>query len=131
MAIDREETKNQLFGGFQKCKTPEVPNVGVSVVKEGTPQNKPETPKLPKWKTLEKVTVLLTSEQKDQMDELARKLMRFRHKEGGSFDDKERITANSVVRVILDNVIEKIDTLEIQKILTEDELKTWMSGLFK
>jgi hypothetical protein len=131
MAIDREETKNQLFGGFKKRKTSEVPDVGSCVEKVEPFDDKLGTSKLPKWKTLEKVTVLLTSEQKDQMDDLARKLMRFRNKGGGSLDDKERITANSVVRVILDNVIERIDLLELQKIRTEDELKSWMSGLFK
>ncbi len=127
MAIDREETKNQLFGGFQKSRTSEVQ-------KEKDPAisiDKSETSKLPKWKTLEKVTILLTSEQKDHMDDVARKLMRFRHKGCSPLDDKERITANSVVRVILDNVIERIDALEIQNIRTENELKTWMSGLFK
>ena len=127
MAIDREETKNQLFGGFQKSRTPEVQKEKSPVVSI----DKSETSKLPKWKTLEKVTILLTSEQKDHMDDVARKLMRFRQKGCSPLDDKERITANSVVRVILDNVIERIDALEIQNIRTENELKTWMSGLFK
>ena len=103
MAIDREETKNSLFGGFQKSVTSKVKEFGSSGKKTEVSKGKLVTPKLPKWKTLEKVTVLLSSEQKDLMDDVARRLMRFRQKEGSSDNETERITANSVVRGILDN----------------------------
>jgi hypothetical protein len=126
MAIDREETKNLLFGGLSQRGTSKVLEKQSSHVKDDS-----STSKVPKWKTLEKVTVLLTSEQKDAMDETARTLMRFRHKETPSLDDKERITANSVVRAILDNAIERLACLEVRSIRTEEGLREWVASIFK
>ncbi len=87
--------------------------------------------KLPKWKTLEKITVLLTSEQRDAVDDLVRTLMRFRSHEDVSKDERERITANSIFRALLDNFISKAISLEIEAIQNEDELRKWINRLFK
>jgi len=90
-----------------------------------------ESHKLPKWKTLEKITVLLTSEQRDAMNDLAKTLMRFRSHEDLSKDERERITANSIFRALLDNFISKANSLEIEAIQNEDELRKWINRLFK
>lgn len=90
-----------------------------------------ETQKLPKWKTLEKITVLLTSEQRDAMDDLARTLMRFRSHGNLSKDERERITANTIFRALLDNFLSKANSLDIEAIQNEDELRKWINILFK
>ena len=121
MAIDPEETKRSLFGGLRNSQTSKVNKSAASK----------EPPFLPKWKRLEKVTVLLTNEQRDAIEDLARQVMRFRSKESISKEDRERITANTVVRALLDSFICKASSLEMEAISNEDELKEWLGSLFK
>ncbi len=66
--------------------------------------------KLPKFKTYEKLTILLKAFNLEYLDKLEKKIMRNR----SSKNKKERITKNSILRCILD-VISKlpIDTSEI------------------
>ena len=128
MAIDPEETKNLLFGGFKNSKRSAAVKQEIPITKE---DGNFGTSKLPKWKTLEKVTILLTPEQKDCIDDMARKIMRFRQKAKIPLDEKERITANSVVRALLDNFMSQVSGLELQHIHTEEDLKHWISTLFR
>ena len=123
MAIDPEETKKSLFGGLRTSQTSKVEKSATSKAKG--------PPSLPKWKRLEKVTVLLTNEQRDAIEDLARQVMRFRSKESLPKEDRERITANTVVRALLDGFICKASSLEMEAISNEDELKEWLGSLFK
>ena len=123
MAIDPEETKKSLFGGLRTSQT--------SKVEKNVPSKVKEAPFLPKWKRLEKVTVLLTNEQRDAIEDLARQVMRFRSKEALAKEDRERITANTVVRALLDSFICKASSLEMEAISNEEDLKEWLGSLFK
>jgi hypothetical protein len=140
VVIDAEETKNSLFGGLKsstpkaekKQQTSEVAKLDTCKLKTVEHQQLPQvqTPALPKWKTLEKVTVLLTNQQRDAIEDLARAIMRNRSQSNPSKDDRERITANTVVRALIDNLIETISELQIKEIQNEDELKLWLQQLF-
>lgn len=123
MVIDPEETKKSLFGGLKSstCRVRTSPTPEVA---------KKETPSLPKWKTLEKVTVLLTNQQRDAVEDLARSIMRHRSHGGTKSDNSERITANTVVRALIDNLIETAPDLAMKQIHNEEELKAWLSQLF-
>lgn len=135
-AIDPKETANTLFGGMKKSSSSQVKelktsNSSVHLKKRSMEQLKKDNSKVPKFATLEKVTVLLTSEQKDTLDDIARKLMRFRSNALVGKEERERITANTICRALLDNVIDRIDSLEIEAIQNEAELKTWLEKIFK
>jgi hypothetical protein len=139
MAINAEDTKNTLFGGITKPKTAEVKKLKTQEVPESKTakhtepdiSNNSKSSKLPKWKTLEKVTVLMTNTQKDAIDDLARKLMRLRSHEVNPKEERERITANTIFRALLDNFLSRIDLLDMKKVYDEDELKEWLGQLFK
>lgn len=113
MAIDAEETKNMLFGVLPKSKTPKLPNLSTSEVAESEP----------KWRRLEKVTVLMTGAQKDALDEMARKLMRFR------VSGDERITANTIIRALLDVTLPAMQDLPLSPVSDEKELAAWLRQL--
>lgn len=73
----------------------------------------------PKHKQLEKVTCLLKYEQKFLLDFLAKKI----HKERIPNQKSERITANSLVRVLVDILNEKQNDISLSNIQNEEELK--------
>lgn len=127
MAIDKEETKNSLFGNIKKqTKTNDRPEKEDTKEASLTPQNQ-----LAKWETLDRVTVLLTEEQKDGLDRLARKLMKFRVRETKGNPTKERITANTIIRALIDNLLERESDVPLEVVISEEELKIWTSKLFK
>lgn len=123
MVIDPEETKRSLFGGLKSA----TPKAEKSITSEVA---KTETPNIPKWKTLEKVTVLLTNQQRDAVEDLARTIMRYRSRQEMKGENSERITANTVVRALIDNLIETAPALAMQEIRNEDDLKSWLRQLF-
>ena len=90
-----------------------------------------DSKKLPKFATLERVIALLTSTQKDSVDDLARQIMRFRSRSTSLKEDRERITANTVYRALVDNFISRLDLLKMVEIQNEEELKEWIGLLFK
>jgi hypothetical protein len=125
MPIDRNEAKNTLFGGLKKSHTPEEK-------KQQTPkENKFASSELPKWRTFEKVTVLLSSEQKDAIDELSKKFMRYRSQQASTPESRERITANSIFRSLLSIFIEKSKSLDMTAVQNEEELAEWVRQVFK
>lgn len=129
-AIDREETKNRLFGALKQPK----PNASSPEPKKRPKASLPEDeagPELPKWRTLDKVTVLLTSEQRDGMEDIARKLMRFRSKQDKVGEERERITANTVFRALVENFLDRVDGISLETIQNEEGLKSWLSRLFR
>lgn len=125
MIIDAEETKKSLFGGLKES----LPST--SIAPKTQEVTKSGTPNIPKWKTLEKVTVLLTNQQRDAVEDLARTIMRHRTSNDKSSIDRERITANTVVRVLIDNLIDIIPTLKIRNIDNEAELKIWLQQMLQ
>jgi hypothetical protein len=82
--------------------------------------------RLAKWETLDRVTVLLTEEQKEGLDKLARRLMKFRAKETRGNPDKERITSNSIIRALIDIFLEHATDTPLEVISSEEDLKVWV-----
>ncbi len=126
MAIDQEETQNSLFGNIKKQVKP------AEKIKEQTHFETNELEDLsPKWSTFDRISVLLTEKQKDGLNNLARRLMKFRVKETRGNPTKERITANTLIRVLVDNFLEKEAELPLEIICSEEELKLWTGKLLK
>jgi hypothetical protein len=69
-----------------------------------------------KWKSLSKVNVLLETRQKDFLDDFAKKIMRNR-KCGG-----ERITANTILRCLVDVLESKSERVSLSEIGEESQL---------
>lgn len=154
MAHLDKDTGNTLFGGLLKSRSLEVPvtevsaglapatanisektlpaNSGGSKVQQSrTPEVKSATKHLPKWKTLEKVTVLISAKQKGVIDDLAKLIMRARAHDDTPTEGRERITANTVLRVLIDLLDEKTPADPEEAINNEDELREWMRRIFR
>ena len=95
MALDTSKAKDSLFGNIKKAKEPQsieteiksetlshhvdlAPSIA-EVNKQETEENRVE--ELAKWRQFDKITALLTSEQKEGLDRVAKKLMKHRSKE--------------------------------------------------
>lgn len=137
MAINPQETKNKLFGGLKKEPIiihPEQPSEKDNNLKEVDRQKEtiivPES-ELPKWQSLDKVTTLLTPEQKEGLDRIARKIMKFRSKQLKGVDTKERITANTVIRALVENLLEREELLQMEVLSDENDVHAWIRKVFK
>jgi hypothetical protein len=136
MAIDKEETKKSLFGGLKSNTTPEVPKIATSEVSEFVSYEHPKSQTsektlsvLPKWKTLEKVTAMISTRQLDAIDQITRDAMRNRHKIPHT--NRERITANTVLRALLDILADKLPLVEVPPLNNEESVKDWLTLLLK
>lgn len=69
--------------------------------------------------------------QKDALDDIARKIMRFRAQHTAVKEDRERITANTVFRALIDNFIDRFPYIKMEPIQNEDELREWLQRLFR
>ena len=136
MGIDQEETKNTLFGGLKKSASSGAHHSRSSKAKKSDASEvkkslTPEVEAMPKWKTFEKVTVLMTTDQRDALEETARKLVRFRSAQAFPPEEKERITANTIARALLDNFMERIDSLAMDSVKNEEDVRAWLKKIFK
>jgi hypothetical protein len=120
MALDCEETQDTLFGGLNKEKEVFKPSTSS---KDTQPLLMQEA--LQKWETMDKVTACLLPGQKEWLDGMAKKIMRSRAK--NSSVDKERITANTIIRSVLASVIDVIGKDNPAHIQNEKELCEWFS----
>jgi hypothetical protein len=142
VAINTSKVGDSLFGNISKepvAKKKKVskvlPEIKVSISKQNKklektikPEKQEQSLGLPKWKEFVKVSAYLREDQKDTLDNLAKQIMRSRET-GTSNEGKERITANSLVRVAVDILCEKIPGFEVEGISNEDELRERMSKL--
>ena len=96
MAIDRNSTKDSLFPKKPvKAKSENsipVPSLSFGVQNIGTS----DVPK-----SLDKITLPMNTDQKEKLDVLAKRLMKFRKAAG-----KERITANTLIRSLISVFLE-------------------------
>lgn len=120
MAIDQQQARHQLFGGLDSKKAAQTSNTPTTVLEDTT-----EAPvkRQPKWENMEQQTVFLAPGQKDWLDAMAKKIMRVRKGSGKS--DRERITANTVLRCILACAIENVQD-QFPAIQNEEELRVWL-----
>jgi hypothetical protein len=148
MAIDTGETKNSLFGGFKKAPkqvsdenlvSKNELQIKIDIDTEAVEnENKIIQNDLsenfqiqPKWQTFDKVTALLTTEQKEGLDRVAKKLMKFRAKDLKGRDDKERITANTLIRALVENFLNLEDMMQLEVLNNEKDVQKWLKTLYK
>lgn len=134
MALDKDATKDSLFGGLKKTAKHAPAEETIVVQPSPAPSasittQDPAT--APKWQQLDKVTVLLTAEEKEGIDRIARRLMKHRSNALKGKQDKERITANSLIRCLIDVFLEKEESLELEIITSENEVREWVRKVFK
>lgn len=144
MAINTNDTKDSLFGALKKAVKPvpkeidlaqekifkEPENASSSPYTSHIKESNPAISALPKWQTFDKVTTLLTSDQKEGLDRIAKKLMKYRSKQLKGLDNKERITANTLIRSLIDNFLELEDSLHFETLTSEKEVKEWIAKVF-
>lgn len=140
--IDTTATKNSLFGGLKAEVKPleviselkQAPEEKLILVKrkELDPKIKNEQVKKnnPKWLSLDKVTVLLTTDQKDGLDRVAKKIMKRRSKQLKVSDNKERITTNTLIRALVNHFLEIEESFESEVLLSEQDVQKWIKNAF-
>lgn len=141
MAIDANETRNTLFGGLKKSSHPqkkenavaeETKNSAVEekeyVSTETKAINREST--TPKWLNLDKVTVLLTTKQKEGLDRVAKKIMKYRSRDLKGNDSKERITANTLIRSLIENFLLLENDLQMEILSSEEDVHEWIKRIF-
>jgi hypothetical protein len=57
--------------------------------------------------------------------------MKFRSNQLKGIEEKERITANTILRSLIDNFLEVEDSLQLETLTSEKEVKEWISKVFK
>lgn len=147
MALDTEQTKNSLFGNIKKqsLKSVSVEELPVAPIQNRIEKVQPIAVKEPqreeksdaepqedtilaKWQTLDRVTVLLSEEEKEGLDKLSKKIMKYRAKDTRGKKEKERITANTIIRALIDNLLECEDKLEMTVLETEEDVRAWIKN---
>lgn len=136
MAINPQETKNSLFGGLKKDPIviqPEYQAPSEEINKEVVPveENSIDSDQaLPKWQSLDKVTALLTTEQKEGLDRVAKKIMKYRSRDLKGNDSKERITANTLIRGLIENFLALEGALKMEILSSEEDVHAWIKDVF-
>lgn len=125
MALDKD-TGNTLFGNIKKKDSEKQEDfVNSKTIFEETETIKNHLSKA-KWEQFDKVTTLLTSEQKEGLDRIAKKLMKYRSKELKGKDNKERITANMLIRALIENFLHVEETIQLEVLSSEEEVYKWI-----
>lgn len=134
MAIDTNDTKNKLFGGLAKqdpeavrAKT-EKPVIELPCDNPGKQATQPTM--MPKYQTFDKVTTLLTTEQKERLDRVAKKIMK-RRAMAPKGSDSERVTANTVIRALIDNFLAVEESFQHGVLYSENDVSEWIKEMFK
>lgn len=137
MALD-PGTKNSLFGNLKKDSVLEKNEKICDVITplSSTVNDEKLSKKLdneidqkleqPKWQTLDKVTVLLTTDQKSGLDKVAKKLMKYRSNTLRGNDEKERITANTLIRALIENFLSLESKMELETLSSEADVHRWI-----
>lgn len=131
MALDKQETSNSLFGNIKKAtKQPPKEVIPASL---GGLEVKSElvAPTNEEWEFIERITLPLSVEQKEGVDRIAKNIMRNRSKSPFNKEKRERITANTIIRVLIDNLLEKEELLAGAAVNTEEEARLWVKRVFK
>ena len=146
MALD-SDTQNSLFGNLKKSIERTVPkeiqheNMLVKPTLEIKIEKALNVSKksieinvaypTPKWQTFDKVTVLLAAEHKEGLDRVAKKLMKYRSNELKGKDDKERITANTLIRALTQSFLNLEGSMKLETLSSEDDVFKWVKKNLK
>ena len=129
MALDKQETKNSLFGNIKKTLKPpeEVLKSNPEIISTKTDAISNRT----QLEIIERVTLPLSIEQKEGLDRLAKKIMRNRSNNPFHKENRERITANTIIRALIDTLLEKEYLFEGVTANNEEEAKRLVKGALK
>lgn len=142
MAIDTKKARDSLFGGVSRKEMHPVPSTTPKSPTINLPEKDPDPEQLndrldvgrsqlvPKYQTFDKVTALLTTEQKDGLDRVAKRIMKQRANVIKGHN-KERITANTIIRALIDNFLEFEGSIENDVISSESDVCEWIKKMFK
>lgn len=135
MAIDTKDTKDSLFGNLKKTeKKIQEPVKEPPAIEHTQEVSEPEVPKktkpehsTAKFHTFDKVTALLTTEQKEGLDRIARRMMKQR---GVAQRGAERITANTIMRAVIGNFLEVEGNFKHDVMSSEEDVYEWAERIF-
>ncbi|HEY4830951.1 MAG TPA: hypothetical protein VIH61_00085 [Waddliaceae bacterium] len=125
-AINQEDTKNTLFGN---CK-----NTSKEVIVPQQPQRLNETAtgqKIAKYQNYDKVTALLTPEQKLGLDRVVKRIMKHRASALKGSADKERITANTLLRALIEHFLKSEPGKQMDVLACEEDVYKWITKLYE
>jgi hypothetical protein len=132
--IDKDAAADSLFGHIKQTRESE---------KNKAPRKALEIKELPneevkqspvevasQWPTHERQTIILTIRQKEELDRLAKQIMRSRPRHTfQKVTERERITANTLIRALIDIFLEKGEFPVPPEINNEEETKLWLKTL--
>lgn len=78
-----------------------------------------------------KVTVLFTTEQKEGLDRIAKKLMKYRSKQLKGYANKERITSNMLIRALIQNFVKRENLIELSALSNEEDVIKLVENVFR
>jgi hypothetical protein len=130
MALDTGKAKDSLFGNIKKTKevlTHEPPLQKNETIITKNVKNEEASQKTAKWQQFDKITALLTAEQKEGLDRVAKKLMKYRGRLLKKKSESERITANTLLRALVYNFLQIEDSMELDVLTSENDVCAWVS----
>jgi hypothetical protein len=75
------------------------------------------------------VTTLLTEEQKEGLDRVARKIMKYRASSMKGQSEKERITANTLIRALIESFLKKEGKASMEILASEEDVQKWVEDV--
>ncbi len=82
------------------------------------------------WPTHERQTIILTIRQKEELDRLAKQIMRSRLRHTfQKVTERECVTANTLIRALIDILLENREFPIPPEINTEEEARSWLKTL--
>lgn len=135
MAINKQEAADSLFGMVKKTTVEKEKPTSKMIPIEQHPKEASQSNLVAaaesKWKNHEKVTVVFTFDQKEGLDRLAKQIQRNRPKHTfEQVNNRERITANTLLRALVDLFLEEGPFSEPPEINNEVEVKEWLRKVF-
>lgn len=129
---EHENAAQDKFDEIKEIALGTPPDVTRYQIAAPSPLKQPQQaePTTPKYQTFEKVTALMTEEQKRGLDDVAKRVMKHRSAATKGNADKERITANTLLRALIDNFLAHEKELQTEILLSENDARAWISKLF-
>jgi len=129
VALDRQETRDTLFGRKRVPLNP--PEEVVKILPDQMSVKADPISNDNPWEYIERVTVPLRVEQKEGIDRIAKNIMRNRAKGPFHNEGNERITGNTIIRALIDCLLEKESLLISITAKNEEEAKNLVRKALK
>lgn len=115
-ALDTRPEASEVGLGVRAAVQPMKPAAATVPALRPSEQSAPRAAQQRVEKFTERITLQMTAEMRDTLDELARALQRARREKG------ERITSNTIMRVAIQNLLDRFSLKELKGVSSEDEL---------